>query len=50
MINKYLVNPELNTSVTTWINTVLSNYLSKTHDEQVVNPENQTEIEHIIDF
>lgn len=43
MINKYLVNPDLTDEVKYWITHNLANYLKK-------NPENQTEIEHIIDF
>lgn len=43
MINKYLTNPDLTEEVKYWITRNLNNYLKK-------NEENQSEIEHIIDF
>lgn len=43
MIRKYLVNPELKAEVKYWIQHNLTNYLKN-------NEENQTEIEHIIDY
>lgn len=42
-LEKYKKNPELKEKVVNWININLKNYLK-------TNPENETEIEHIIDF
>lgn len=44
-LNKYLTNPNLNEKTKNWINVNLNNYLNKKN-----NNEDQTEIEHIIDY
>lgn len=43
ILNKYVAQTEGNPEITHWINTTLKKYLTK-------NPEDQSEIEHILDF